>query len=168
MTTRQILPGLIVVTAGVFALIFSAAQEYSALLCIVALGAIWIALELSEYRLFSAVFFTAFAAFAVVAALEHASIPLILLGLCADLAAWDLSRFRDRLRDEEDETVRAALERAHLRMLAVPIVAGFLIALVPLFVTLSISFIALAVIVLIALLVLRQSLVTLRGAKPNQ
>jgi hypothetical protein len=165
MITKRVLLGLIIVTTGVFSAIYVAAQTYLIAILACALGLTWLILENTEQWALSTVFFLVFAGLAIWGSLRHLPIPVMLLGFCADLAAWDLSRFRERIADRVECDRQPALEARHLRVLFAAIGAGFVLALLPTLVSLSISFVALFFVILLTMLALRRSIGYLRDGK---
>ena len=158
MITDKILLGLVVVTVALFAGTGLAAHVYVITVYALVFGLIWFILVSRKIWSLSAVIFMLFLGLAIWGCLENLPVPAMLLGLSTDLAAWDLSRFRARIAAEEAGEIVAALESRHLRYLSVIASAGFVIAVLPLFVKLSINFVGLAVVALLAMLVLRQSI----------
>lgn len=168
MTTKRVLVGLIIVTAAVFTFIHTALQTYGLAVLAVGLGLAWLMVEIRYARTFATGFFLAFLALAVVGSLNHAFIPAVLLGLSADLAAWDISRFRARIVGGTETEAVALLESRHLRKLAVTAGAGFFIALLPVFIQISISFVVLLLVILIMMIALRQSMLYLRHDRESK
>lgn len=160
---RMLLFGLIVVSAALSAVLSASVGDTNAALGSVAIGAAWLALEWRDVRGLSWLGLLAFVVVAVLDSMNHAPMPLTLLALCSALAAWDLSTFRARTAGVADESARAALERTHLRKLALTAGIGFAAALIPLVAQFSISFLALCVVLLIAVLALNNVVGTLRG-----
>ena len=160
---KKSLFALIVITAVVFALIYAAVQMYALVAVAVGLGAAWLFLEIKRTHPLATAFFLAFAGLAVLGSLKHASPVIVLLGLTTDLAAWDLSRLRARIAGKAEIDALALLETKHLRKLAITASAGFLIALLPLIIQLSINFVVLLLIVLLTVIALRRSMLVARG-----
>ena len=71
---------------------------------------------------------------------------------------------RARVNATDSESIPHELEIQHLRKLAVIVVAGFVIALLPLVVRLSLNLVVLAVLVLLLMFVLRNAVLRLRDA----
>lgn len=168
--SKNVLLGLIVVTAAVFAFVYGIVQLYPLAAVAVGLGIVWAALELRTLELramnlfgvVSTVAFVAFVALAAGASLKQAPAPLVLLGLSTALAAWDVARFRVRIGSDVEAEPLAKLESDHLRKLAITISAGFLIALMPLAIQISLNFVVLLLLILIAVVALRRSMFYLR------
>ncbi len=160
---KKSLFALIVITAAVFSFIYAAAQMYALAAVAAGLGAAWLFLEIKRTHPLATAFFLVFAGLAVLGSLKQASPVIVLLGLTTDLAAWDLSRLRVRLAGKSESEALALLETKHLQKLAVTACAGFLIALLPLIIQLSINFVVLLVIVLLTVIVLRRSVLVARG-----
>jgi hypothetical protein len=167
MIVRRVLLLAIILSSAIFTLV-GAAQSPTIGLIAAALGVIWLAQEMTERTPLSSIYFLVFTALAALGALGSASLPFLLLGLAAALVAWDLSRFRRRISEETVEDERERLERAHLRMLGIVVVGGLLIAFVPALLTISVNFVVLLAIMLIALLALRQSLLMLRNSDKSK
>lgn len=85
---------------------------------------------------------------ALLAGLNHEPSPLLLLGVVTDLAAWDLSRFRSRLKPFAGQDVSPDLYQKHLTQLAVP---------------LPLDFVAFLVLTLLAVILFRKAVLGLRG-----
>ena len=162
MMIKHALLGVVLATAAIFSVASVSTGDLLAAGVSAALGVIWLLQELGGESPFSSLYFVAYVGLAAFASLNHASLPLLLLGLCADLAAWDLSRFRQRLKDEADSDEKTFLETNHLQKLAAVSAVGFVIALVPLLVQISLNFVILLVIMLLLLILLRQSILSLR------
>jgi hypothetical protein len=162
MIIKRALLAAIALTAIIFAVVNVAQNPTAALLSLV-LGGVWLFQEFTERETLNSLCFVVFFGLTVVGALSNEPLPLLLLGVSAMLVAWDLSRFRRRIREEEADDERTRLEQSHLQKLAIPVVAGFVIALVPAVLTISVNFVVLLALMLIALLALRQSLLSLRG-----
>lgn len=167
MTAKRVLVALIIVTAAVFAFIYAASQDYWLAVLAVGLGLGWLVLETKGQRSVGTLFFIAFAALAIAASLRHAAVTAVLLGLSADLAAWDISRFSARIVGETANEAAAFLEMKHLQKLAVTAGAGFFIALLPVFIQISISFIVLLLVILVMIIALRQSMLYLRNDRAD-
>jgi len=160
--TKNILFGLIVATAAIFSMIyFSVGLYVQAGIALIA-GIFWLSLEIRERQSFPTTFFLLFVGLVVVGALNRVMVLLLLAGLCAAIAAWDLSRFIARTRDKVEAEMKAVLEARHLQKLLVVTGLGFVIALPPTVVNLSLNFLTLAVLTLVMLLMLRASLLYLR------
>lgn len=162
--TQRALYGLILATAAIMAAAFATDQNYTLALLALGIGAIWLALEMNlKTESPAALFLLFFGGMAVFGSADGLSPVLMLLGLCAALAAWDVSRFRSRVLSVEQTAIPPELEAGHLRKLAITVGAGFVVALLPLVTTISINFVALAVLLLATLFVLRASIIRLRA-----
>jgi hypothetical protein len=125
-------------------------------------GAIWLFLEFKQRRSFPSWFMALLIGSALLAGVNREPSPLIVLAVVADLAAWDLSRFRSRLRPFAAQSISPDLYTKHLYRLAVPLSAGFGLALVPMLVRLPLGFVAFAVLTLLAVIALRRSVLALQ------
>jgi hypothetical protein len=163
MILQRTLLGVVLATAVIFACVSVLSQDILAASVSAVIGLIWLIQEVHGKTTISTAYFVAFVGFAALGGLNHAPLPLILLGLCTDLAAWDLSRFQQRIRDEETSDEKTFLEHKHLQKLAAVTSVGFLIALVPMLIQISVNFVILLLIMLLALIALRQSILSLRG-----
>lgn len=168
MITKNVLLGVIIITTGVFIVTYIAAQMALIAVLAGALGLAWLILENNEQWGLSTVFFLAFAGLAIVGSLRHLPIPVMLLGFCADLAAWDLSRFRERITENVERDQRPAMEARHLRVLFTAMGAGFFLALVPTLVSLSINFVALLFLIILTMLALKRSIGYLRDNRQGE
>lgn len=164
---KNTLFGLIIVTAVLFSLTNFSIELNSAAVFSLILGAAWLILEIRQQKSVVTIFFLFYLGLAIVDATNHLPMLILLVGVCANLAAWDLSRFRARIGDQGEGEARARLESKHLQRLLITTGAGFLIALVPAFVSLSLNFTSLAALTLVTLLILRASLMYLRRENKN-
>jgi hypothetical protein len=162
---QRTLLGVVLATAVIFSFVSVLSQDILAASVSAVIGLIWLIQEVNGKTTISTAYFVAFVGFAALGSLNHAPVPLLLLGLCTDLAAWDLSRFQQRIRDEETSDEKTFLENNHLQKLAAVTSVGFLIALVPMLMQISVNFVILLLIMLLALIALRQSILSLRGDK---
>lgn len=163
MITKKVLWGLIVVTTAAFAFVCLMSQQHLLAFFAGGLGLIWLILEVKGENPLTSIFFLAFLVLAIVASLSSAPILIILLGLSTDLAAWDLSRFRARIANEIEHDTTTVLEIRHLQKLAVTVSAGVLIAVLPVFIHFSIGFVAFGCVVVLAMIVLRRSVLYFRS-----
>jgi len=160
MITRALL-GSIVVTTAVFVAAFAMAGWLIPVALALALGVGWLVVEWRRLPISPSVFFTLFAALAIIGGLGDFPAPLVILGLCASLAAWDLSRFRTRVSKVGSGTMPAALATRHVSRLGLTAVIGFVAALAPLAIRLPANFYVLALALLVALLALRAAVLLL-------
>ncbi len=162
MTIPKALLVLIVLMIILFPAAYVVSQDYLAAILALGLGTLWLVLEINGQPNSSSLFFVCFLGFAMWGSLRGLPIPVLLVGLSLDLAAWDLSRFRARTADDDPDT---DLEAAHLQKLAVTIGAGFSLALLSTLIRLSISlnFVIFCVIVLLTVIVLRKAALSLRN-----
>jgi hypothetical protein len=163
--TKKILGGVIVLTVGTFSAGSIVTQAYLIAALAFTCGLVWLLLEITDKSALVAFFFSVFLALAVVETLNNAPFPLMLAGLSADLAAWDLCRFRARLMDGAEGEIEPSLEASHLQKLAAGIGSGFVIAVLFSSVRLSISFVALAALTLLAALGLRWAVLSVRSVE---
>jgi hypothetical protein len=160
---RLTLFGLIIVSAALHAVVSVLAQDTTAAVASLLVGAAWLALEWRGVRGLSWAALLALVIVTVLGSLNDAPMPLVLLALCSAVAAWDLSAFRARTAGVVDDDAKAALEWNHLRKLGITAGAGFVAALIPLVAQFSISFLALCVVLLVAVIALNNVVGTLRG-----
>jgi hypothetical protein len=161
--TKKVLLGLVVVTTAAFSFIYAVSQQHLLAVFTVGLGFVWLILEVKGENHLSSVFFLAFLALTIVGSLGNAPILIVLLGLSTDLAAWDLSRFRARIADETESDTTAVLEIKHLQKLMVTACMGFFIALLPVFIHISIGFVIFGCVMVLAMITLRRSLLYFRN-----
>lgn len=161
--TRKALLGLIIVTSSVIALVHVVSQAYVFATLSVVLGVIWVVHEEIQAGKFSTVLFVALLMLAILKGTDQSLIVLVLLGVSTNLAAWDLSRFRARIADETRQEVIALLESRHLSRLALTIGAGFVVAMLPVFIQISINFVVLLLMILLLMIALRRSVLHMRG-----
>lgn len=160
--TAKTLSILIILTAVCFILIFATLQLVLLVALAVAVGILWSILETRGAHLFDNVFFLTFVVLAIVASLEQASAPIVVLALTLNLATWDLARFRRRTANGEIKDV-LLLETIHLRKLAITLCAGFVIALAPLIVRLSVNFVIVLMLIFLTFIALRRSILYLQA-----
>jgi hypothetical protein len=160
---KTALYGLIVLTAATFSAIYVISQAYLIAALSFLVGLIWLNLEMTEKSAPASIFFLFFLALAIVGTLNNIPVAISLVGLSTDLAAWDLSRFRARITKDMERENESLLESKHLQILAVAIGSGFIIALSCSFIRISISFAALALFTLLAMVGLRNSILNLRS-----
>ncbi len=156
MITKKIMLGLIAASGIIF--LFTGVRLISVLALI--FGVTWLALELYDIPA-SMVFFLSFAGLAVVSGLNGAPVALSLLGFSTALASWDLSRFYARITLETPGEKRASLETKHLQQLAIIVCGGYLVALLPTLIELSLGFGVVFLVVVLAILTLRKSILYL-------
>jgi hypothetical protein len=161
--TGKVLFGLIIVTSSVFSFVYAASQAYLFAAFAFGLGVFWLVMEAKNEPAFSTIFFLAFVALAILRSVDQAPVIMLLLGFTANLAAWDWSRFRARIADETRLEVVALLETRHLQKLAVTAFAGFVIALLPVFIQISINFVVVLLLILLTMIALRRSMLLIRG-----
>jgi hypothetical protein len=162
MRTNRMLWGLIIVTAATFSVVNIISRQYVVAVISFVPGLIWLILEVKQRNPLNSLFFLFFLGVAVLAGLNSAPIPMTLLGLSTDLAAWDLSRFQARLMDEPNSEAKTRLETRHLQRLAVITCAGWFIAWLPTLIKISLDFVVVFVIMLLTMMTLRKSLLYLR------
>jgi hypothetical protein len=148
--------------------IYAAAQLYLVAILACLIGLAWLVTENNEQRVLSSIFFLIFAGLAIGGSVNRLPIPVMLVGFSADLAAWDLSRFRERIAGKVEPAMLPALEAMHLRTLFTALGAGLALALLSTLINFSISFVALFFIILLLLLALRLSIGYLRDEKQGQ
>lgn len=163
MITKRLVWVLVVVTTGLVSVALLAARDYWLALAALALGAAWLALEVRERQTAVSLFFLLFVGFAVYGSVQNLATPIMLLAVCTNLAAWDLSRFYVRIKDEADDDARRVMEKNHLQKLGVTVGTGLALGLIPMIIRLPLNFVVFAGIVLVALMLLRRSVLSLRG-----
>ena len=167
MTTRNVLLTLIAAATLSLIGVYVAAGMIRPAVLALGLGSLWFGLEYRQAQGLASVLLVGFVVLAAWAALDGLSAPVLVFSLSASLAVWDLSRFRSRVTEEGQGDIPPALERAHLRKLAVVTTAGFLAALLPLIIHISVNFIVFALIFFVAMVLLRRAVVQLRGEAPK-
>ncbi len=158
MNSKHVFWGLVIVDAILFAIIYAVSGNYPLAALAFGLGVIWLAADTKSKKRLGTPCFLAYVVLAVIANLNNILIPLTLLGMSVNLAAWDMSRFRSRLVDQNGQVPHPLLEARHLHLLAAVICFGFLIALVPLYFRLTIPFVLVGGVTLLTLLTLQQSM----------
>ncbi len=138
------------------------AENYLIAAVAVGLGLIWLLLEVYGKTAFTSLVFVVFIGLAATGSVNREPSWLMVLGIAADLAAWDLSRFLDRLKGLTHQEIDAGLYRRHLYQLAITLGVGFGLALLPLMIRLSLDFLAFAVLTLLTVIALRRSIFALQ------
>ena len=154
MIVKRVLLALIVITTAAFASEYGAEGEYIIATLSIASGIIWLLLEFYDRRLLNTIFFILFTVLAVLGCLKSMSSLILLISFMTDLAAWDLSRFLLRSSNLANVENKAGFEKRHLSRLSLTIGAGFLLALLPVFITFRLSFVIVFFITLLAMIVL--------------
>lgn len=155
--TRRILLGLIGAAAAIFVFTNLVYRAYgNAALCLL-VGVIWILLEAQQRSSMPSLFFLFFVGMSLAGVLNSQPVVLLLTGLSVSLAAWDLARFRARVGELLPE-----LEHKHLQKLAITGVTGLLIGWLASGIRVSINFVTLAALLLLAMIMLRYAIVYLR------
>jgi hypothetical protein len=149
-------------TTVILTLALVLAENYLIAAVAVGLGLIWLLLEVYRKTAFTSLFFVAFIGLAAVGSVNREPSGLMVLGIAADLAAWDLSRFLDRLSGFSGKEIDTGLYRRHLYQLAITVGIGWGLALVPMFIRLPMSFVAFVTLTLLATLMLRQAVLGLQ------
>jgi hypothetical protein len=160
--TTKILYGLIILTSLLLTVTNIALQDYVIASVTIISGAIWLLLQIKKKEPSPSIFFILFLGLAILGSLRNISIPFMLLALTSDLAAWDLSRFQARISQEAESASKTLLELKHLQKLAITLSIGFLVALLPSFVHISLNFAVFLFILLLIMLALRKSILYLR------
>lgn len=158
MSVKRAFWGAVIGAASLFAITYATSGNYPLAALAWGVGMMWLVADAKIECHLGTLFFLVYVTLAVIAGLSDALVPLTLLGMSANLAAWDLSRFRARLAGQNKQDTHTDLETRHLRLLAVTMSAGFLIALVPLFFRLAIPFAIVFGVALLTFLALQQSM----------
>ena len=160
--TTKVLYGLIILTSALLTVANIILQEYLIASVAITSGVIWLLLQMKQKEPPYTVFFILFLGLAVLGSFRNIALPFMLLALSSDLAAWDLSRFQARISHEEESNSKTLLEVKHLQKLAVTLSVGFLMALLPTFIHISLNFVVFLFILLLLMLTLRRSVLYLR------
>jgi len=164
---RKFLFATIVVTTLLFSISLWVFGEYWIAFAALLIGFSWLILEYYKKSPFPSLLFFSFIGMAILADFHHLSLPIILFGLSTDLAAWDLSRFFARIRETGDEDAKSDLCKRHLHKLLLTLFIGYMLALLPVFFRLSLKFIVLFILALLAMITLRSSILSLRSQGKN-
>jgi hypothetical protein len=162
--SKRISLTLIAANALLFGGVYAISGRYLLAVFAVAGALTWFLVEHQENPMLTTPFFVLFMGLALWGCLQNLPVPVMLLGVSSSLAAWDLSRFHGRAIAEARGEIRPALELKHLQKLAITAVASFLVALVPLALTISLNFVALALLMLLLRWVLRRMMMQFRAA----
>lgn len=165
--SKTILAGLILLTAALFTLIYLTFEQYLIAALALIAGVIWLRLPDDRDQPLTGLFFLFYLGLAVLVSLIEASVLLVLVGVCANLAAWDLSRFRARIAAVGPQEIEPGLEAAHLRRLFAATGIGLVIALLPLVGSIPADFVFFAVLALTLMFVLRASMLHIRRGQQN-
>ena len=160
--TTKVLYGLIILTSSLLTLANIVLQEYLIAGVAITLGAIWLYLQIKSKEPPHSFFFVLFLGLIVLGSLYKISVTFMLLALTSILAAWDLSRFQARISHEEESAPKTLLELKHLQKLAITVTVGFLMALLPTVIHISLNFVVFLFILLLVMLALRKSTLYLR------
>jgi hypothetical protein len=168
MNTKRIEIALIVLTILIFSLSHLFTEKYWLAIASLVIGVLWVLAEIYKMSLLPHLFFVGFVGLAVIGSQNGLPAPLMLLGLCTDLAAWDLSRFQARLREFSQRNPDAELVKKHLGKLSGTICIGYILALLPLFIRFSMNFILVIGLTLLLLFALRKSILALRTERTTK
>lgn len=167
MSIKKIHLALVVLTSLIFALANLYLRQYWIAVFALVIGACWLLVEKYSIELIFNLFFVGFIWLAARGSINDLPIPLMLFGLCTNLAAWDLSRFQARIREFKVQNPHPRLVTKHLQKLLITICLGYVLALIPTFISLSMNFVVVVVLSLLILFALRQSVITLRNDKSD-
>ncbi len=162
---KTVLFGSIILATSLVVFANVVLQDYLIVAFAFAGGSIWLILNMSNKETPNSLFFLFFIALAIVGSLRDIPPAIMILAVSMTLIAWDLSQFQDRISTEEESTSKTLMETKHLQKLAITASIGFLVALIPVFVQLQISFVFFLIIILAILLGLRKSILDLRNEK---
>ncbi|MBN1536465.1 MAG: hypothetical protein JW908_07020 [Anaerolineales bacterium] len=165
MNTTKIHTTLVVLASLVYALPYLFLREYWITLFALAIGVCWLLVEKYKIEVFFNLFFIGFVWLAVHGCLSGLPLPLMLLGVCINLAAWDLTRFQDRLRKIKIQNPEPRLVKGHLQNLLLTLCLGYILALIPTMIQLSMNLVVMIILALFLLFTLRKSVITLRSDK---
>ena len=160
--TTKILYGLIILTSVLLAVASIVLQAYLFAGVAIISGVIWLLLQIKEQEPPHSFFFVLFLGLTILGSLRHISIPFMLLALSSNLAAWDLARFLARISLEEESASKTLMETKHLQKLAFTLAIGFLVALLPTFIHISLNFVVFLFLLFLLILTLRKSVLYLR------
>lgn len=146
----------------ILALALVLAENYLIAAVAVGLGLIWLLLEVYRKTAFTSLFFVVFIGLAAIGSVNREPSWLMVLGIAADLAAWDLSRFLDRLSGFSGKEIDAGLYRRHLYQLTIALGVGLGLAGLALMIRLPLDFVAFAALTLLAVIALRRSALALQ------
>lgn len=158
----KVLNGLIVLTSVILVVANMILQAYLIAGITVMLGAVWLILQMKDKEAPHSFFFVFFLGLTILGSLNKFPIPFMLLALSTNLAVWDLSRFRERVKYEEESTSKTLLELKHLQNLAITLSIGFFVALFPTFIHISLNFVVFLFILLLLMLSFRTSILYIR------
>lgn len=159
--------GSIILATALLAFAHVALQDYLIAALAFASGSIWLILNMNNKEAPNSLFFLFFIGLAIVGSLRDIPSSIMILAVSMTLIAWDLSQFQARISTEEESTAKTLMEGKHLQKLAITASIGFLVALIPVFVQLQISFVFFLIIILAILMGLRKSILDLRNEKKS-
>ncbi len=157
MITKRVLWGLIGATTATLSIVSVISQAYLLAACAFLLGLVWLALENRGKNSLASALFLCFVGLVVWGSLSNLLSLVMLFALSTTLAAWDLSRFRARILNEAEGEAKALLEQKHLQKLTAVTCLGFVLALPPLLIQISINFAVILFTVFLVMIVLRRS-----------
>ncbi len=162
MITKRILSGLIAGLTLAYLFVYAASQQYLIATLAVVIGLVWFRLQDDQEQSLPALFFVFFLALALLGTFTETPALVLMLCVCVDLAAWDLSRFQARVSRPGNGEIGLVLEIRHLKRLFVPIGVGLVIAMLPSIIRIPANFVVFSVLILLVMLVLRASVLYLR------
>jgi len=118
------------------------------LLFSILLAAIWCATIVFGKPDLDLVFFVAFLALISIGIFNRMPFVWLTLTVCLDIAAWNLAEFNRRLQKYEHIHNARKLENQHLKQLGIPLGIGFALSILPSFVKMEISFLAMVILVI--------------------
>lgn len=107
---------------------------------ILGLAVLWLVGQRRGLKWVASVDFSLFVGFAVIGIWQELSFALMLLGMIAALAAWDMDYFQQRLEDVERVSQREVLERKYLQRLLIIEVSGAILTFTAVSLTVTFSF----------------------------
>lgn len=151
MANKPVVLILIAAAAALFGAAALAARQYGLAAAALASAALWLGLEWLEKRRFNNLFLLAEIVLAAVGVISSLAFPLLLAGVCASLAAWDLARFLARMQTAASVEQPGLFQRQHLLRLALVILPAFGMTLLAFTIRLSLSFAVVAGAALLAM-----------------
>jgi hypothetical protein len=121
MNIKKIQLALVIIITLLFSTAFLYLREYWIALFALAIGVSWLLVEKYKIEFLFNLYFTGFIWLAARGCINDLPIPLMLFGLCVNLAAWDLTRFLARIRQCNMQYPEPGLVKKHYAQLIITI-----------------------------------------------
>jgi len=165
MLLQFLLPALLALVLGVPA----AFEQAWLLVFLVAVGTlIWAALLAAKKGYFNSVFFILFSIFIIWAYFEGVPLIALIAAICLNLAAWNTANFRSALAQVDRADNLHQMESARLKRLGLTLAAAFFLTLIPTLVQIKFSFLLIAILITLTVVLLGRALAALHTDQNKQ